>query len=151
MFKSFKDASGGIGGRQSIIPALIIITVTLIFSHFLPQNSEDLGLLVCVPAIFLIVYIFVTKRIIEALTLASAIGFIMTSGDGVLGDFSDVLLSTMMSEDIAWLIIVCGLMGSIIALIEKAGGSFAFGNWIANHCKTRKSSLDLVSRNCRFY
>ena len=46
-----------------------------------------------------------------------------------------------MSEDIAWLIIVCGLMGSIIALIEKAGGSFAFGEWIAKKAKTKKSSL----------
>ena len=118
MFKVFKEEpSGGIGGRQGIIPALIIISVTLIFSHFLPQKVEDFGLLVCIPAIFLIAYIFVTKRIIEALTLAPAIGFIMTSGNGVLSDFSDVLLSTMMSEDIAWLIIVCGLMGSIITLI----------------------------------
>lgn len=141
MFKALKDAPGGYGGRQAIIPALIIIAVTLIFSNFLPENVEEFGLLVCVPAIFLIVYIFITKRIIEALTLASAIGFIMTSGSGVLGDFSDVLLETMMSEDIAWLIIVCGLMGSIIALIERAGGSFAFGNWIAKYCKTRKSSL----------
>ena len=47
----------------------------------------------------------------------------------------------MMSEDIAWLIIVCGLMGSIISLIEKAGGSYAFGEWIASKAKTRKSSL----------
>ena len=141
MFKAFKKAQGGIGGRQGIVPALIIITVTLIFSHFLPKDINDFGLFVCVPAIFLIVYIFVTKRIIEALTLASAIGFIMSSESGILSDFSEVLLSTMMSEDIAWLIIVCGLMGSIITLIERAGGSFAFGNWIAKHSKTRKSSL----------
>ncbi len=133
--------SGGFGGRHSVIPALIIITVTFIFSYFLPENVEDFGLLVCIPAIFLIAYIFVTKRIIEALTIASAIGLIMTSKSSVLSDFSDVLLSTMMSEDIAWLIIVCGLMGSIITLIERAGGSFAFGNWISKHSKTRKSSL----------
>ena len=56
-------------------------------------------------------------------------------------NFSDGLLNVMMSEDIAWLIIVCGLMGSIISLIEKAGGSYAFGEWIAAKAKTRKSSL----------
>ena len=47
----------------------------------------------------------------------------------------------MMDEDIAWLIIVCGLMGSIIALIEHSGGSYAFGEWIAKKAKTRNSSL----------
>ena len=47
----------------------------------------------------------------------------------------------MLDEDIAWLIIVCGLMGSIIALIEKTGGAFAFGKWAASKAKTQKSSL----------
>jgi Na+/H+ antiporter NhaC len=47
----------------------------------------------------------------------------------------------MMSEDIAWLLIVCGLMGSIISLIEKAGGAFAFGEWVARRAKTRKSAM----------
>ena len=28
----------------------------------------------------------------------------------------------MMDEDMAWLIVVCGLMGSIIVLIEQSGG-----------------------------
>lgn len=87
----------------------------------------------------------------EALILASLIGFIMVSRPAVqsgeswiantFSNFSDGLLNVMMSEDIAWLIIVCGLMGSIISLIEKAGGSYAFGEWIAAKAKTRKSSL----------
>ncbi len=141
MLNTFKDAPGEIGGRKAVIPALVIITISLIASNFLPDNPADLGVAVCIPAIFLIVYIFVTKRIIEALALASAVGLIMTTGMGVLSDFSSVLLDTMMDEDIAWLIIVCGLMGSIISLIERAGGSFAFGNWIAKYAKTRKSSL----------
>ena len=46
-----------------------------------------------------------------------------------------------MSEDMAWLFLVCGLMGSIIALIEHAGGSFAFGDWVSRRAKTRESSL----------
>ncbi len=56
-------------------------------------------------------------------------------------NLSDGLLSVMMAEDIAWLIIVCGLMGSIISLIEKSGGSFAFGEWVATKAKTPKASL----------
>ena len=68
-------------------------------------------------------------------------GFIMVAPDDVLGSFSGSLLEVVMSEDIAWLFIVCGLMGSIISLMEKAGGAFAFGEWVSKRAKTRKSTL----------
>ena len=107
----------------------------------MPNDPAEFGAYSLIPALFLIVYIFVTKRILEALTLASVMGFIMVAQGDVLGAFSSTLLEVMMSEDIAWLIIVCGLMGSIISLIERAGGAFAFGEWVATKAKTRKSSL----------
>ncbi|HJJ85804.1 MAG TPA: hypothetical protein O0X52_01585, partial [Methanocorpusculum sp.] len=59
----------------------------------------------------------------------------------VFGEFSVLLTDTMLDPDMAWLIIVCGLMGSIIALIERSGGAIAFGNWAAKHAKGEKSSL----------
>ena len=120
-------------GRRTLINVLVILALSFILSHFLPENIEDYGILVCIPAVFLVVYIFLTKRILESLVLASFIGFIMISKGNLssLFLFSDVTLETLMSEDIAWLIIVCGLMGCIIALIEKSGGTFAFGNWVA--------------------
>lgn len=124
---------------------------TVFLTSMLPSDNAEPGIFSLVPAIFLIIYIFATQRILEALILASLIGFIMVSRPAVqsgeswiantFSNFSDGLLNVMMSEDIAWLIIVCGLMGSIISLIEKAGGSYAFGEWIAAKAKTRKSSL----------
>ena len=124
---------------------------TVFLTSMLPSDNAEPGIFSLVPAIFLIIYIFATQRILEALILSSLIGFIMVSRPAVqsgeswiantFSNFSDGLLNVMMSEDIAWLIIVCGLMGSIISLIEKAGGSYAFGEWIAAKAKTRKSSL----------
>ena len=124
---------------------------TVFLTIMLPSDNAEPGIFSLVPAIFLIIYIFATQRILEALILSSLIGFIMVSRPAVqsgeswiantFSNFSDGLLNVMMSEDIAWLIIVCGLMGSIISLIEKAGGSYAFGEWIAAKAKTRKSSL----------
>ena len=124
---------------------------TVFLTSMLPSDNAEPGIFSLVPAIFLIIYIFATQRILEALILASLRGFIMVSRPAVqsgeswiantFSNFSDGLLNVMMSEDIAWLIIVCGLMGSIISLIEKAGGSYAFGEWIASKAKTRKSSL----------
>ncbi|MBO5137495.1 MAG: hypothetical protein J6B81_03240 [Spirochaetaceae bacterium] len=89
----------------------------------------------------MIVYIFVTKRILEALILATLMCFVFSDGTNFLSAFNEGLTSVLSEEDTVWLIIVCGLMGSIIKLIEKTGGSFAFGDFVARHAKTRKGSL----------
>ena len=151
MFNPFKDTRGNYNGRRTLIGIAITIAVTILVTHFLPPEVENYGIWSVAPAVFLIAYIFVTQRIVESLVLASLIGVIMVSRPVTVGegtwigntftDFSDSLLNTMMDEDIAWLIIVCGLMGSIISLIEKSGGAFAFGEWVAKRAKSQKSSL----------
>lgn len=129
--------------RKSLVVAAIIILAAFILRFFLPDDPAQLGVLCTIPALLMIVYIFVTKRIIEALTVGAVVGFIMVGeqGSNVMWAFSDSLLNTMMSEDIAWLIIVCGLMGGIISLIERSGGAYAFGQWAAKRAKTEKASL----------
>lgn len=102
---------------------------------------DNMGIISVVPAIFLIAYIFYTKRILEALTLACLMGFFIGHQGGFFTAFIDGLLEVSMDYDMIWLWVVCGLMGSIIALIEKAGGSFAFGEWVSRRAKTRKSTL----------
>ncbi len=141
MFNFLKEEAADFNARRSLLAVLIIIAVSLVLTAMMPNDPAEFGAYSLIPALFLIVYIFVTKRILEALTLASVMGFIMVAQGDVLGAFSSTLLEVMMSEDIAWLIIVCGLMGSIISLIERAGGAFAFGEWVATKAKTRKSSL----------
>lgn len=151
MFNPFKDTRGNFNSKRTLAGIVIILAVTFLVTYFLPPEVENYGVFSIAPAVFLIAYIFVTQRIVESLVLASLIGVIMVSRPVTVGegswigntftDFSDSLLNTMMSEDIAWLIIVCGLMGSIISLIEKSGGAFAFGEWVAKRAKTAKSSL----------
>ena len=136
--------------RAVIVIALVLSCAALV-TRFLPEDPAMYGVFSLIPAIFLIAYIFATKRVVEGLVLAALVGVIMVSRPGTVGEgtwlgnafgmFSGMLLDTMLDEDIAWLIIVCGLMGSIIALIEKTGGAFAFGKWASTRAKTRKSSL----------
>ena len=128
---------------RSLIAVVLVILITYIVTKlFIPDDPSQLGAWSLIPALFLVIYIFATKRILESLVLASIMGFIMVSeGGNLLSTFSDSLLNVMMAEDIAWLIIVCGLMGSIISLIERSGGAFAFGEWAATKAKSRKSAL----------
>lgn len=136
---------------KTVVSIAVILIAAVVMTCFLPENPAGYGLFSLIPAIFLIAYIFATKRVVEGLVLACLIGVIMVSRPVTVGEgvwvtngvtmFYDMLLNTMLNEDIAWLIIVCGLMGSIIALIEKSGGAYAFGKWAVSKAKTQRSAL----------
>lgn len=117
---------------------VIFFVIVIVFS---PDFGEHFGLISVAPAAFLLFYVFYTKRILESLMLAGLLGFLMAHKGDFFSPLSDVFLGIMLDEDIAWLFIVCGLMGSIIALIEKAGGAFAFGDFVAQRAKTERSTL----------
>lgn len=134
------------------IRALIIIAVVIAVSYAvaftmvpieaLEEEGGNLGIWSCIPALFLVVYIFATKRVLEGLILGSVVGLIFAAPSGnVIGSLSSVATDVMMDEDTGWLILVCGLMGSIIKLIEVTGGAQAFGDWAAKKAKSREATL----------
>src|ERR1700733_14857103 len=40
-----------------------------------------------------------------------------------------------------WVILVCGLYGSLIGLMIRSGGTFKFGDWALTRIKTKKGAL----------
>ena len=128
--------------RRALLSAVCVILATWLLSFLMPTEASEFGAWSLLPATFLIVYIFITKRILESLVLSCLMGLIMVAKTvNVFSEFSVILTETMLDPDMVWLIIVCGLMGSIISLIEKSGGAMGFGNWAAKHAKGEKSSL----------
>jgi len=145
MTSLLKAEASTFNARRSLLVVLLVVAITWLLTRFaFPEDPADYGPITLIPALFLMVYIFITQRILEALTLASVMGFIMvapSSEESILNMFSTTLINVMMSEDIAWLFIVCGLMGGIINLIERSGGAMAFGNWVMKIAKTKKAAL----------
>lgn len=133
--------SDSYGGRKILLGLGLVFTIIFCLISLLPDDIESYGALSLLPALFLLVYIFKTKRILEALALSSMIGFIIVHRENFFAEFSNSFINVLLTEDIAWLIIVCGLMGSLVALIEKAGGAYAFGEWVSKKSKTKKSTL----------
>ncbi|SHO52396.1 Na+/H+ antiporter NhaC family protein [Desulfopila aestuarii] len=113
----------------------------LLVGYFVPDDETALGAFSALPSLFLLAFIFYTKRILEGLTLAALLAFIMADKTAFFTPLNETLTEVLTDGDTQWLFIVCGLMGSIIALIEKAGGAQAFGAWVAKRAKTRKSTL----------
>lgn len=120
-----------------IILGVIFALITIITPHLI----VDYPIISAVPALFLLVYIFLTKRVFESLTLGVLLGFLMAYQGRFFNEINHSLIANLTNEETAWLFVVCGLMGSFVALIEKAGGVFAFGRWVAKRAKTTKATL----------
>ena len=97
--------------------------------------------LVLLPAAITVCVAVVSRRPIESLLAGILVGLLMLGPTTALDQFSSTLLEVMMSETIAWVIIVCGLMGSLIMLLLRAGSVDAFSAALAAKAKSSKSAL----------
>lgn len=102
---------------------------------------EHYGIVSLIPAFSVLVLALITKRTFEALVGGTLIGFLILNKQDFFGAFISSSLNVMADATIGWIILVCGLFGSLIALLVKSGGSIAFGNFIARYVKSKKSAL----------
>ena len=80
------------------------------------------GLIALIMVIAVIILAVITKRCTECLLLGSLIGCIFVSGKNFLGDWVQILQDVV--ADNAWLWLVCGLFGCLIALLKASNAWF---------------------------
>ena len=97
--------------------------------------------LILLPATVAVVTAVLSRRPIESLLAGVITGLLLLEPAGALEQFSSILLAVMMDETIAWVIIVCGLMGSLIALLMRAGATNAFSEALAVRASSGSSAL----------
>lgn len=99
------------------------------------------GLLSLIPTFTVIFLALVTRKTFEALVGGSVIGFLIISYQRTFSEFTDSLLLVMQDPTIVWVILVCGLFGSLIHLLAQSGGTNAFSTYLLKYVKSRKSAL----------
>lgn len=102
---------------------------------------EDFGAYVLIPTLLVFILAIITHRPIESLVVGSLIGLGMAHGSGFISGFADTSLRVMMDETVVWVILVCGFMGSLIALLIRTGATGAFTARMTHLVKTRQGSL----------
>ena len=88
------------------------------------------GAIVLLPTLVVFTLAIFTHRPIESLITGSIVGLFMIHGWGFIGGFAETSIRVMTDEDVAWVILVCGFMGSLIALLLRAGGFMAFSGFL---------------------
>ncbi|MGB2259549.1 MAG: sodium:proton antiporter, partial [Porticoccaceae bacterium] len=82
---------------------------------------ETFGALSLIPTAAVIAIAILTHRPILALLSGCLAGLLLLDSSSLIGGMADLSLEIMMDETIGWVIIVCGLMGSLIMLLIKTG------------------------------
>lgn len=102
------------------------------------------GILTLLPAVLVIVTAVKTKRTTEALLIGVIVSYLIiciSNGENFVTTITNSFFSVVTDYDTMWLVIVCGLFGSLIALIDKAKGTHAIARFLGKICKTEKATL----------
>lgn len=102
---------------------------------------DHFGALSLIPAAVVIITALLTRRTLEPLLLGSIIGYVILEKTGFFYAWLDAVYVVMMDATTAWVILVCGLFGSMVALLEKSGGALGFSEIATKVTKNRKTSL----------
>ena len=102
---------------------------------------DSFGALSLIPTVVVISIAVLTHRPIFALLTGVVAGLLLINPATVIGGMADLSLEIMMDETIGWVIMVCGLMGSLIMLLIRTGAATSFANSMAARADTRNKSL----------
>ncbi len=93
------------------------------------------------PAVIAIALALITKEVYSSLFIGIVVGGILYSGFSFTGTIQHVFVDGMIAQlSDGWnvgILIFLVILGSIVMLMNRAGGSAAFGQWAVTHVKTK--------------
>ena len=107
----------------------------------------DYGILALIPPLVVIVLAIIMRTSFEPLLIGCIVGFIIIGFYTKVNFFTGFVNSLMniigdpSSSGSVWVILVCGLYGSLIGLMVRSGGTAKFGDWALESIKTKQGAL----------
>lgn len=101
--------------------------------------SNTYGIISLLPVVVVIVSALLTKRTLECLIVGSLVGFVILEKQNFLSEW--VTAAQDVFGESAWYILVFGVFGVIIMLLEKSGGAQGLSQLGTKFAKTRGVAL----------
>ena len=101
----------------------------------------EYGFITLLPTLLVLGLAIWSRRTLESVLAGALFAFFIMEGAGFLDAMAAATLATLMKEDVAWVMLVCGLYGGFIGLLVKGGGSFAFGRALMSRIQTKRGGL----------
>lgn len=102
---------------------------------------EHHGAVTLLPTVLVLTLAIITRRSTECLLAGTIMGLAILDPATILGGVKDTALQVITNEDVAWTVLVCSLMGSLIGLWIRSGAIAAFTNQMTRYIHTRAGAL----------
>ena len=92
-----------------------------------------------VPPVIAIALALITKEVYSSLLIGIIFGALLSTSFNVIGAIDNVINQGFIPAvaDTAGIFIFLVLLGIVVALVNKCGGSYAFGQWAKKHVKSK--------------
>ncbi|MCF0145974.1 MAG: Na+/H+ antiporter NhaC family protein [Eubacterium sp.] len=129
---------------RKVINVLLIVAIIIVMivaaATTTPETVTN-SLWALVPPVIAIVLALVTKEVYSSLFIGVVAGALLFSGFSFEGTvthvFNDGIVAVLTDTYNMGILIFLIILGIIVALMNRAGGSAAFGEWASTHIKTR--------------
>ncbi len=124
--------------------SLAIGATIVAFFYYLSINHQDNAPWLwqsLLPTLTTVVMAIISRRPFESMIAGCVAGLVMLDPTNVISSFADNLSKVMGDENIIWVVLVCGLMGGFIKLLEVSGCLNGFTDWLKTKIKSRRQSL----------
>ncbi|NMW86104.1 Na+/H+ antiporter NhaC family protein [Peptoniphilus sp. AGMB00490] len=99
----------------------------------------EFGILSIVPPIVAIALALITKEVITSLLIGILSGGLIYTGGNIVAALETVfdLMGTKLGDN-ALMLVFLAMLGSLVMVMNMAGGSFAYGKWASKKIKSKK-------------
>ena len=101
----------------------------------------EYGALTLIPIIFIIVMAVLTRKSFESLLAGSVLACIIMHGTGFFLPWVETLLAAISDLENQSVILICGLFGSLIAMLRESRGTGGFTRIGEKLCRTERGAL----------
>ena len=127
------------------IAAFIAVIIFLVISAFVttPESVQQ-SFWSLIPPIIAIILALVTKEVYSSLFIGILTGSLLYSGFSLEGTmnhvFSEGIIASLSDSWNVGILIFLVILGTIVQLMNRTGGSVAFGNWATRRIQTREGA-----------
>ena len=125
--------------RNAVTAGACLLTLVLAVAVPLTVETPYATFWALVPPVIAIGLALITKEVYSSLFLGIAVGAAFASGGSFAAAVDHVVSDGLITavQDTAGIFLFLVILGVVVALVNKSGGSAAFGRWAQTHIKTR--------------
>ncbi|QSP93925.1 sodium:proton antiporter [Marinobacter salinisoli] len=104
-------------------------------------DVDSYGFVSLLPSLLIVLVAIKTKKPLESIFAGIIAGLLLLDPTSLVTSLGDLSMGVVQNETIAWIVLVCGMMGGLINILERGGSVLSFGDFLAKRVKTKRGTM----------